>query len=399
MPKQVLPLSHTQIKSAKPNNKPYKLSDGKGLHLKVNPNGSKYWIFNYIKPITKKRTEISLGTFPEVSLETARKNRAHVRELIAQGIDPQKDKFNRQQALELNAENTLFQLFQRWIEIKKSTITQDYANDIERSFINYVFPSLGNMHISEITAPVAIKALQPLSNKGLHETVRRTCGRLNQIMEFAVNTGIIPINPLSKIKEAFVKPVVTNLKSIHPNELSQLLKELDALSMREQTRNLIMFQLHTMVRPNEAARVEWSDIDIKNCMWVIPKEKIKRKRDHTVLLSKQAIKILKSQESYRFISNFVFPSYSDLNHHMSTQAVNNIIKKTSFKGLLVSHGFRTLASTILNEQNFNPELVEVSLSHIDKNTVRAVYNRAEYIDPRREMMQWWSDHIEKERYA
>ena len=399
MPKQVLPLSHTQIKSAKPKDKPYKLSDGKGLHLKVNPNGSKYWIFNYIKPITKKRTEISLGTFPEVSLESARKQRAHVRELIAQGIDPQKDKFNRQQALEVNAENTLFQLFQRWIEIKKATVTDDYANDIERSFINYVFPSLGNLHISEITAPVAIKALQPLSNKGLHETVRRTCGRLNQIMEFAVNTGIIPINPLSKIKEAFKKPVVTNLKSIHPSELSQLLKELDALSMREQTRNLVMFQLHTMVRPNEAARVEWSEIDIKKGMWVIPKEKIKRKRDHTVLLSKQVIMILKSQESYRFISNFVFPSYSDLNHHMSTQAVNNIIKKTSFKGKLVSHGFRTLASTILNEQNFNPEHVEVSLSHIDKNTVRAVYNRAEYIDPRREMMQCWSDHIDKERYA
>ena len=399
MPKQVLPLSHTQIKSAKPKDKPYKLSDGKGLHLKVNPKGSKYWIFNYIKPITKKRTEISLGTFPEVSLESARKQRAHVRELIAQGIDPQKDKFNRQQALEVNAENTLFQLFQRWIEIKKATVTDDYANDIERSFINYVFPSLGNLHISEITAPVAIKALQPLSNKGLHETVRRTCGRLNQIMEFAVNTGIIPINPLSKIKEAFKKPVVTNLKSIHPSELSQLLKELDALSMREQTRNLVMFQLHTMVRPNEAARVEWSEIDIKKGMWVIAKEKIKRKRDHTVLLSKQVIMILKSQESYRFISNFVFPSYSDLNHHMSTQAVNNIIKKTSFKGKLVSHGFRTLASTILNEQNFNPEHVEVSLSHIDKNTVRAVYNRAEYIDPRREMMQCWSDHIDKERYA
>ena len=133
MPKQVLPLSHTQIKSAKPKDKPYKLSDGKGLHLKVNSNGSKYWIFNYIKPISKKRTEISFGTFPDVSLETARKQRAHVRELLAQGIDPQKDKFNKQQALELNAENTLFQLFQRWIEIKRVTVSADYIDDIEKS--------------------------------------------------------------------------------------------------------------------------------------------------------------------------------------------------------------------------------------------------------------------------
>ena len=399
MPKQVLPLSHTQIKSAKPKDKPYKLSDGKGLHLKVNSNGSKYWIFNYIKPISKKRTEISFGTFPDVSLESARKQRSHVRELLAHGIDPQKDKFNKQQALELNAENTLFQLFQRWIEIKRANVSADYIDDIEKSFENYVLPALGNMNISEITAPVAIKALQPLSNKGLHETVRRTCGRLNQIMEFAVNTGIIHNNPLSKIKEAFAKPVVTNLKSIQPKELNQLLKELNALSVREQTMNLVMFQLHTMVRPNEAAKAEWEEIDIKKAIWVIPKEKMKRKKDHTVLLSKQVIKILKSQEANRFISKYVFPSYSNINHHMSTQAANNIIKKTSFKGKLVSHGFRTLASTILNEQNFNPELVEVSLSHIDKNTVRAIYNRAEYIDPRREMMQWWSDHIENTSHA
>ena len=395
MPKQVSPLSHTQVQAAKPRPKVYNLSDGYGLSLRVKPSGSKSWLFNYIKPASKKRAFISFGIFPDVSLRRARKMRINARTLLLDHIDPQQQRMNDDGHRKQDPAHTLRAIFYKWLETRKKSLTPRYISNIEKSFIAYVFPTLGEMCINDITSPIAIKALGPLSEQEKYESIRRTCGRLNQVMNFAVNSGLIESNRITSIKDTFPAPQVNNFPSIKPEAFKALLAELKTIGMKTQTRNLLMFQLHTMVRPNEAARAEWKEIDLKNGTWTIPSDKMKRRKDHIIILSKQAITLIKSQMNYRFQSSYVFPSYIDTAVHMSTEAVNNVIKKSSFKGKVVSHGFRTLASTILNENRHDPELIEVALAHSDKNKVRAVYNRADYIEPRRVMMQWWSDYIDE----
>ncbi|NTS75697.1 tyrosine-type recombinase/integrase [Catenovulum sp. SM1970] len=393
MPKTVTPLNDQQVKNAKAGDKEYNLSDGGGLALKVKPNGSKLWIFTYQRPFTKKRANLSFGVYPDVTLAKARKRRTDARALLVDDIDPQAHRDEHQQTEKQKLANSLKTVAEKWFAIKQTEIKEKTARDIKRILKLHVYPQLADVPISKLTAPLVIDVIQPVANKGNFETVKRICQRLNNIMVYALNTGIITHNPLSGISHAFEAPKVESMPSIKPDELPQFMDDLKYASIKPLTRLLIEFQLHTMTRPNEAAKAKWSEIDFDNKLWVIPAERMKMKREHVIPLSEAVLALLERIKPMSSHRDYIFPSYNEPRKPVNESTANMALKRMGYKNRLVAHGLRSLASTTLNEQGFEPDVIEAALAHVDKNEVRRAYNRADYLERRRVMMEWWSNHI------
>jgi integrase len=392
---QATRLTELKIKSAKPADKDYVLFDGDGLQMRVRINGSKLWNFNYYHPITKKRINMGLGTYPELALTQARKKTVEARELLATGIDPKEQRDVLAQEKRAITEHTFENVATAWFELKKDSVTPAYAEDIWRSLTLHVFPKLGTTPILQISAPVVIELLRPLETKGSLETVKRLTQRLNEILTYGVNSGLIFANPLSGIRAVFKKPKKQNMAALHPDELPELMIAIANASIKRTTRCLIEWQLNTMTRPAEAATTRWADIDFVKKVWTIPAERMKKRRPHAIPLTEHALALLETIKPYSGHREYVFPADRDPRTHCNSQTANMALKRMGFEGRLVSHGMRSMASTILNEQGWEPELIEVALAHVDKDEVRSAYNRADYIERRRPMMIWWSEHIQQ----
>jgi len=395
MARIVKPLTNTEIKNAKAKDKEYNLADGQGLALRVKPNGSKIWIFNYTHPISNKRANIGFGIYPEVTLANARDKRLNARSLLAKDIDPKSHKEEVIKQKQHVLSKTLIVVAKDWFEVKKTSVSANYAIDVWRSLELHIFPEVGKYPLTEITAPLVIDTMKPIVAKGSLETVKRLSQRLNEIMTFAVNTGLIHANPLSGIKAAFEKPKKRNMPTLLPEQLPELMRALSLASIKIVTRSLIEWQLHTMIRPGEAAGTEWCEIDFENKLWNIPAERMKTKRPHSIPLSSQALGLLTSLKPISGHREHVFPGDRSPKQHANKETANAALKRMGFKDTLVAHGMRALASTTLNEQGFDPDVIESALAHVDKNEVRRAYNHAEYIERRTIMMNWWSQHIEK----
>jgi integrase len=396
MPKLAIPLTDSKISRAKPKDKNYLLTDGKGLSLRVRFSGTKDWVFRYKLPNSAKRVDMSFGIYPTVTLAEARTRRTNAQELLSKDIDPRahKEKTKRT-ATELNA-NTFKKVMDDWIVVKSSKVSADHAQKILSSLENHFVSVLGKRPISELTATEAIEALKPLQAKGHAEQVKRLCQRINEVMDFAVNTGVIQLNPLAKMHAAFLSPTKKHLPTLKPDQLPRLMQTLSMASIKIVTRCLIEWQLHTMVRPSEAATAKWADIDIVNQIWTIPAENMKKKGngDHVVPLTEQALSLLNLIKPISGHREYVFPSDRNPRSHTNSQTANMALKRMGFDKQLVAHGLRALASTTLNEQGFDPDVIESALAHVDKNQVRRAYNRAEYIERRKKLMFWWSEHIQ-----
>jgi integrase len=395
MAKTTTPLTDVEIRNAKAKDKEYNLSDGRGLALRVKSSGSKVWVFNYQQPYTKKRTNLGFGNYPEVSLAQARHKRDAARQLLTQDIDPKDHRESQvaERTAELN--NTLEKLAEQWLEVKRPSITEGHATSTWNSLVLHVFPSLGNYPVSKLTAQKAIAVLRPVAAKGSLETVKRLCQRLNEIMIYAVNTGVIHHNQLAGIGKAFSAPKKQNAPTIKPEELPVLMRSISRASIKFVTRCLIEWQLHTLARPSEAAGAKWEEIDFDQKLWIIPAERMKKRRTHAVPLTPQTLAILEELKPISGHRDHIFPADRNPRSHMNAQTANMAIKRMGYENKLVAHGLRALGSTTLNEQGFDHDLVEAALAHVDKNEVRAAYNRSDYIKRRTTMMEWWSEHIEK----
>lgn len=386
-------LTATAVANAKPKEKEYNLADGRGLSLRVKMSGSKFWLLNYSRPVTKKRANLGLGTYPDVPLAEARKRREAARELLAKGIDPQHRLQQQNESAKTEAANTLKLVTDTWFEIKKQKVSENHGQKLYRRLELYLFPALGNLPIGSLTAPQVIQVLKPLEAKGNIETCKRIISWLNEVMTFAVNTGLIHSNPLIGIAAAFGVPQKRQMPTFKPAELPKLMEALSYASITITTRCLIELQLHTMTRPAEAAKARWDEINFEKELWVIPAERMKMNREHIIPSTPQVITLLNRIRPMSEHLEYIFPAARNPKNHTNTETANVALKRMGFKGRLVAHGLRSLASTTLNEQGFDAELIEVSLAHVDKNTVRAAYNRADYIERRRELMCWWSGHI------
>jgi len=386
-------LSDVEVRQAKAKDKEYNLADGRNLYLRVRSTGSKVWILNYYRPGTKKRANVGLGAYPDVSLKDARKRAKELRAALADGIDPKEHREDKQRAIAEKSTNTFEHIARKWLTLKEGKVSPAYYGKISSRLELYIFPKMGATPIHKVNAVTTIEIIQPLADDEKLETVKKVCRWINEIMVYAVNTGVIHANPLAGIGKAFNAPKVTNLPTLRPEELPSLMHAIPHSNTKLVTRCLIEWQLHTMVRPGEAAAAKWSEIDFQKAEWTIPAERMKKNRDHIVPLSNQTLQLLEVLRPVSGHREFIFPSDHNPRKPANSQSANRALARMGFHGRLVSHGLRALASTTLNEQGFDPDVIEAALAHVDKNSIRAAYNRAQYLERRRKMMDWWSNHI------
>lgn len=393
MARTTLPLTNTQVKQAKDKDKDYALSDGGGLELRVKTSGSKLWVLKYAHPITKKRTNISFGRYPDISLAQARKKREEAKSLLAENIDP---KYHRDNQLKCEREalsNTFQKYADSWLDIKRQEVKPETAEKAYQCLNKHILPKLGPVAITDIKPPLVREVLEPVKAQGSFETVKRLCRIINEVMRNAIANGAIEVNYLSDMTKLFPAAKSKHMATITPEELPELMSNLNGANITKTVRCLLEWQLHTMTRPIESATTRWSDIDLDKKVWIVPAERMKMKKPHTVPLTPQTLALLDTMKPISGHREHVFPSHRDPNRHVNSQSANMALKRMGFEGRLVSHGLRALASTTLNEQSFDPDVIEAALAHIDKNEVRRAYNRAEYLEQRRKLMHWWSEHI------
>jgi len=389
MARTTRPLTNTEVLRSKAIEKDLTLHDGDGLFMVVKTTGKKLWRFRYQRPATKQRTMIGLGAFPALSLADARRLRADYLSLLANGIDPQTQAEQVTEQQQIALDSIFSTVAANWFTLKQASVTQDYAKDIWRSLEKDVFPALGEIPVQEIKARKLIEALEPIKARGALETVRRLVQRINEIMIYAVNTGLIDANPASGVGMAFEKPKKQHMPTLRPEELPKLMRTLVISNLSVPTRCLIKWQLLTLVRPSEASGTRWVEIDLDAKLWTIPAERMKAKREHVVPLSAQAIEILSIMKPISANREHVFPSRNDPKEPMNSQTANAALKRIGYGGKLVAHGLRSIASTAMNEYGFKADVIEAALAHSDKNEVRRAYNRTTYLAQRKELMIWW----------
>lgn len=396
------PLTNTEVERSKPKDKPYTLADGGGLYLLINQNG-KYWRFNYYHPITKKRILLSLGAYPSVTLLQARQTRERYKALIAQGVDPQTDRQQQQETQQREHSTTFRAVMLDWYEWRKAraNFNPEYARQVQNLINRNLMPYFADLPITSITAPLAIKTLKPLQDQGKLLTLKKVIQILNFIMTYAHHREMIPYNPCVNITKEFDTPRTTHNKTIHPDQLADFIHTVKTSKCTARTVFLIFWQLLTMARPSEARKAKWADIDEKSGIWTYYIQKgikeTEQGRVHKVTLSTQALALLQQIKTIAQPNSEYLFSYSRHRPTPPNRAIlNNVFDRLGFKGKLSPHGLRSIASTYLNElDRNNKELVEIALSHIDKDRIHLAYNRAEYLEERRKLLQQWGDYCEQ----
>ena len=383
------PLTNNEILKAKPREKDFTLHDGDGLFLLIKTTGKKLWRFRYQRPGSSSRTNLSLGSYPALTLAVARQIRDQHLTALAQGMDPQQQQELASEQRQIELDSIFSTVAANWFQIKSRSVTEDYAKDIWRSLDKDVFPAIGAIPVQEIKARTIVEALEPIKARGALETVRRLVQRINEIMSYAVNTGLIDANPASGVGMAFEKPKKQNMPTLRPEELPRLMRSLVMSNLSVATRCLIEWQLLTLVRPSVASGARWAEIYLGAKLWTIPAERMKTKREHMVPLSPQALEILEVMKPVSAHREHIFPSRNNPKHAMNSQTANAALKRIGYGGKLVAHGLRAIASTAMNEAGFNADVIESALAHCDRNEVRRAYNRSLYLEKRVELMDWW----------
>lgn len=379
--------TNNEILRAKPREKDFTFHDGDGLFLLVKISGKTLWCFRYQYPVNGSRTNLSLCSYP--TLAVARQIRDQNLSLLTQGIDPHQQQEQGSELRQIELDSIFSTVAANWFQIKSKSVTADYAKDIWRSLDKDLFPMTGAIPVQEIKARTIIEALEPIKARGALETVRRLVQRVNEIMIYAVNTGLIDANPASGVGMAFERPKKQNMPTLRPEELPQLMRSLVMSNLSVPTRCLIEWQLLTLVRPSEASGARWAEIDLDEKLWIIPAERMKAKREHIVPLSSQALDILEVLKPISAHREHIFPSRNDPKRPMNSQTANAALKRIGYGGKLVAHGLRSIASTAMNEAGMNADVIESALAHTDKNEVRRAYNRSTYLTQRIALMEWW----------
>ncbi|MCK6263673.1 tyrosine-type recombinase/integrase [Vibrio sp. ZSDE26] len=399
MPKQTRRLTDKEIANTIIRDKEYTLSDGDGLNLRIRPNGTKSWQFRYSDPVTKRINKITLGTYPSLKLSDARKQTQIHRNTIASGINLKKQLSLIKQEEMKKEVNNLYHIADLWFQRKEKMVSHEHAKRTWRTLEKYIFPKLGHLPIQDINRPNTILVLRPIEKAHKLSTIKRLCQSLNQIMEYGVDIGAIDANPLTRIINAFDRHNVEHMPTVRPELLGELLYRIESNdNLTIKTKCLLLWQLHTITRPREAARTRWCDIDLIDKTWSIPKSEMKSRREHRVPLTRYAIDILEQVQPFSHGKEFVFSGERNNETHMSTFTANAALKRSlGMKGKLVAHGLRSIASTALHEQGFDTLIVEACLAHSDQNETRASYNRTDFFVQRIDVMHWWSEYIEASR--
>lgn len=387
-----MPLTDIVCKNAKPEAKARKLADAGGLYLEVMPNGSKYWRMKY--RVAGKEKRLAFGVYPEVSLAEARQKRDEARKLHSAGIDPSEAKKEAKRLAVLKHENTFEIIAREWYEQRKHEWVTSYAESMMLRMERHILPKLGKRPITDINAPELLSVLRIIEKSGALDLAHRMLQVSSQVFTYAIRTGRATNNPAAEMRGALKVPVHNHHSYLKASELPEFFEKLNAYDGILQTKLALRFLLLTFVRTTELRAAEWQEIDLEKAEWRIPAERMKMKDPHIVPLSRQAIEVLREQQKYSGNRVHVFPNANKPVTYMSENTMLYALYRMGYHSRTTGHGFRSTASTILNENEFPPDVIERQLAHIERNSVRRAYNHAQYLPERRKMMQWWADWLD-----
>lgn len=395
MPRTVAPLTDTAIRKAKPGPKPTKLRDGGGLYVQLNPDGSRWWRWDYRRPVTGKRNTLSLGTYPEVSLADARGRQAEARRLLASGIDPGEHRKAAKVAGVEKAANNFEVVTREWLG--KQKWVESYRCKVVAWMENDVFPWIGGRPVAELAAPDFLRVARRIEERGAIESAHRIMQNCGQVMRYAVATGRADRNPVADLRGALAPPMERHHAAItDPRELGGLLRAIDAYAGDVSTRAALRLAPMVFVRPGELRHAEWSEIDLDAGEWNIPAHKMKMREPHLVPLSSQAVAILRDLQPLTGHRQYVFPGGRSPKRPLSDNALTAALRRMGFdKETMTAHGFRATARTLLDEVlGWRPDLIEHQLAHAVRDPNGRAYNRTSHLPERRKMMQAWADYLD-----
>jgi integrase len=385
-------LTHPVLRAAKPHEKPYKLGDGGGLYLLVTPNGALWWRLKY--QFEGREKLLSLGVYPRVSLQEARAMRDDAKKGIANGINPSA----KRQAEKFSTANTFEAVGREWLSLQEKKLAPATYAKAAWTLETLVYPYIGSRPIAKLGATDVLKVLKRIEERGFHETAHRARQRCSQVFRYAVQTERAIHDVTADLRGALAPVVSEHHAAItEPARIGELLRAIDGYTGHIVTAFALKLAPLMFVRPGELRHAEWAEFDLEGqeAQWRIPAEKMKMGEQHIVPLSKQAIALLCELQLRTGYSPYLFPSILSRSRPMSDNTVNAALRRLGYTSdEMTGHGFRSLASTCLNEQGFHPDLIELQLAHAERNKVRAAYNKAQRLPERRKMMQAWADYLD-----
>lgn len=386
------------VRTAKPKDQPYKIPDGKGLHLFITPNGRKSWRYRY--RYAGSESILVLGEYPQMGLEGARAARTAEREILKSGKNPAEERRLKKQGEEQakEAEKTLSEtsfeaIACEWHEHQIDRWTSGHASATLTILKRDVFPSIGTIPIDQITPPMVLQILRVIESRGALEIAAKSLQRISAVFRYAVQTGRATYNPAADMRGVLKARKVQHHPMIPPEELPKFLQTLTKADIHITTRLAIQFTLLTAARTGEVRGASWEEIDLEKGIWAIPAERMKMRSPHVIPLSTQALAVINRAKILYGDKGLIFPGIHFPGKSLSENTMLYSLYRMGYHSKGTIHGFRALFSTVANETGFNPDAIERQLAHREKNAVRAAYHRSEYFPERVKMMQWWGDHL------
>ncbi len=369
-----------------------KLHDGDGLYLWVYLDGRKYWRMRYWQ--AGKEKSLSVGVYPKVSLSDARSKREELSRQLQADLDPSAERKATNLRKKLAAENSFESVAREWHAKQLHIWAEHHARDVKRRLENNIFPAIGKRPIDQIEAPELLQAIRKIEVRGAHDLAHRVLQVCGQVFRYGIATGRCTRNLSIDLRGALTPHVMQHQSAVRPEELPDLLRAIAKYDETgdKQTRLALQLLAQTFVRTNELIGAEWTEFDLENALWIIPAGRMKMKTEHVVPLARQALAILAELKEISGGSRFVFPG-RNRDKPISNNTMLFALYRMGYKGKMTGHGFRSVASTLLNETGFTPDAIERQLAHCERNEVRGAYNRAEYLPERKRMMQHWADYL------
>ncbi len=388
-----MPLTDRAIRNAKPSTKPQRLFDAGGLYLEIAPTGGRWWRFKYRFQGKEKR--LSMGVYPDVGLADARARRDAARKLLANGVDPGERRKSDKRAAIARTEGSFEAVAREWYGKQVHTWVEHHARDVLRRLEGNLFPEIGAIPINEITAPALLAAVRKIEARGAHDLAHRVLGVASQVFRYGVAAGLCERDPAPDLRGALTPHKSRNQAAVSPEELPELLRKINGYTEIGDRLTALALRLLalTFVRTGELIGATWNEFDLDGATWIIPAARMKMRTEHVVPLSQQATAVLRELQVLGGGSRYVFPGRNP-DKPISNNTMLFALYRLGYKGKMTGHGFRAVASTLLNESGFPADVIERQLAHCERDEVRGAYNRAEYLPQRRAMVQQWADMLD-----
>ena len=388
-------LTDTEIKKAKAKEKAYSLNDSGGLYLWVTPPGGRLWRWAY--RFEGKEKLMSLGKYPAVSLALARERYSEARKLLATGVDPMAQRKIEKIAQKVSCENSFQSITTQWLEHWQEGKSPRHVDSVRRRMASDILPCLGARPIAEIEAPELVAMANAIQDRGARDIAKRALETVGQVFRYGIAHGYAKRNPATEIRPSDILKSIpkTNYARIDAKELPTLLRRIEVYQGKQVTRLAMKLMSMTFVRTTELIEAKWGEFDLENARWDIPAERMKMRTPHIVPLARQALEVLEMLRELIGSHEWLFPGDLNAAQPMSNNTILAALARMGYKGRMTGHGFRGLASTILHEQGYAHDHIELQLAHAPRNAVSAAYNHALYLEPRAKMMQDWADFLER----